>query len=132
MFAYLVELDLKVEQVLQSLEQQLSERKFQLLWKYDVPTKLFEKGIHLEQKYWILEISHPDLTKKMLLTNPISGLFLPCKIAVYSDPSTGKTLVGLLRPTSLVALMEDHTLRDYAQQLEEMLIHVLNEVESGE
>ncbi|SEN47355.1 DUF302 domain-containing protein [Lihuaxuella thermophila] len=129
MFSYLVETGHTVEGAVKSLERKLADMKLQLLWKYDVTTKLFEQGIRLDQDYWILEVSHPDLTKKMLVQNQWSGFFLPCKMVVFSDRETGKTQVGILRPTSAFSHLEDPVLRDLASRLEEQLISVLNEIE---
>lgn len=129
MFSYLVETGHTVEGAVKSVERKLAEQKLQLLWKYDVSTKLFEQGIRLGQNYWILEISHPDLTKKMLVQNQMSGFFLPCKMVVFSDRESGKTQVGILRPTSVFSLLQDPAFRDLASQLEEQLISVLNEIE---
>lgn len=129
MFSYLVETGHTVEEAVKSVERKLAEKKLQLLWKYDVPTKLFEQGIRLDQNCWILEISHPDLTKKMLVQNQLSCFFLPCKMVVFSDRESGKTQVGILRPTSVFSHLKDPALRDLASQLEEQLISVLNEIE---
>ncbi|MBA4495320.1 DUF302 domain-containing protein [Paenactinomyces guangxiensis] len=129
MFSEIVKMDKTPEEAIRCLEQKLAERKLQLLWKYEVPTKLFEQGIRFDQNYWILEVSHPELTKKMLLQNRYSGFFLPCKIIVYRDQTSNKTHLGLLRPTSVFPLLEDQGLQNMAQQLEERLISVLNEIE---
>jgi uncharacterized protein (DUF302 family) len=129
MFSYHIEVNLSVEETVQSIERHLKDKKFQLLWKYDVPTKLLEQGIRLDQPYWILEFSHPELTKKMLMSDKMSGLFLPCKIVIYREKATEKTIVAMLKPTLLHSYMEATDLNEIVKQLEEKMVQVLNEVE---
>lgn len=129
MIFYEVRLNQSVEKTIKLFEEICKQSKLYVLWKCEVPTKLVEQGIHLDQEYWLLEVSHLDLTKKMLVRNQMSGLFTSSKISIYHDQNSGETVVALLRPTSLLKGNDDSVLLDYVHQLEESLILVLNQLE---
>lgn len=69
MFDYSVETELTVEEAVRSVEEALSRRKFGVLWKLDIPVKLLEKGIQLDQEYRVLEVCNPEIPKKVLTRN---------------------------------------------------------------
>ncbi|MDN4594375.1 DUF302 domain-containing protein [Polycladomyces subterraneus] len=127
MFHYTVETEKTVDEAVHAVEEACAKRKFGVLWQLDIPTKLLEKGIHFDQSYRVLEVCNPDITKKALIHNQQAGHFLPCKIVVYTDVKTGKTKIGLSRPTALFALMEDEHLLSIAKEVESALIHALDE-----
>lgn len=80
MFSYVVDVKGSIEQVLHRLEEKIKENKLRLLWKYDIATKLFEQGIRFTRPYYILELSHEDLTKRLLTEHPDSGFFAACQM----------------------------------------------------
>ncbi|OYD08116.1 DUF302 domain-containing protein [Paludifilum halophilum] len=127
MFAYTVETNQSVDEAVQALEQSLSNHKFGVLWKLDIPTKLMEKGIQLDQDFRVLEVCNPDVAKKVLTRNQKGGYFLPCKIVVYTSSETFKTEIGLLRPTELMGLIEDENLESIAEEAEKAMIQAIEE-----
>ncbi|WP_368073011.1 DUF302 domain-containing protein [Virgibacillus salinus] len=50
--------------------------------------------------------------------------FLPCKITVYE--SEGKTFIGMPRPSELIKLTKDNSLYDFAYDIENTLIKVMD------
>jgi uncharacterized protein (DUF302 family) len=54
---------------------------------------------------------------------------LPCRISVYEED--GLTIITLLRPTSLVAQFNDPQITEVAQEIEERLVAIMNEVLSA-
>lgn len=127
MFEYTVETPKTVDEAIKSLERTLSDHKLGVLWKLDIPTKLMEKGIALEQDFRVLEVCNPDIAKKVLIRNQKGGYFLPCKIVVYRSEETLKTHIGLLRPTSLMELTGDEDLKQIAATVEKSLIQAIDE-----
>jgi len=109
------------------VEEACAKRKFGVLWQLDIPTKLLEKGIHFDQSYRVLEVCNPDIAKKVLIRNQQAGHFLLCKIVVYTDVNTGKTQIGLSRPTALFELTEDEHLQRIAKEVESTLVRALDE-----
>ena len=89
MFDYSVETELTVEEAVRSVEEALSRRKFGVLWKLDIPVKLLEKGIQLDQEYRVLEVCNPEIPKKVLTRNQKGGYFLPCRVVVTRTAKRG-------------------------------------------
>ncbi|GGA45160.1 hypothetical protein GCM10007416_17840 [Kroppenstedtia guangzhouensis] len=127
MFDYTVETPKTVDEAIAALERTLSDHQFGVLWKLDIPTKLMEKGIALQQDFRVLEVCNPDIAKKVLIRNQKGGYFLPCKIVVYRSEETLKTHIGLLRPTSLLAMTEDEDLKEIAAEVEKTMIQAIDE-----
>lgn len=127
MFAYTVETTQSVDDAIRALEESLAHRKYTVLWKLDIPTKLMEKGIALEQDFRVLEVCNPDVAKKVLTRNQMGGYFLPCRIVVYRGADTFKTHIGLVRPTAWMKLAEDERLDGIAEEVEKVLVEAINE-----
>ncbi|GGE04491.1 hypothetical protein GCM10011571_01880 [Marinithermofilum abyssi] len=127
MFEHTVETDKSVDEAVRALEQSLANHKFGVLWKLDIPTKLMEKGIQLDQEYVVLEVCNPDVAKKVLSRNQKAGYFLPCKVVVYKEKETGKTHIGLTLPTALLALTGDEGLKPVAEDVEATMIRAIEE-----
>jgi uncharacterized protein (DUF302 family) len=127
MFEHTVETDKSVEEAVRALEQSFANHKFGVLWKLDIPTKLMEKGIQLDQEYVVLEVCNPDVAKKVLSRNQKAGYFLPCKVVVYKGKETGKTHIGLTLPTTLLALTGDEGLKPVAEDVEATMIRAIEE-----
>ncbi|MFC4077463.1 DUF302 domain-containing protein [Salinithrix halophila] len=127
MFEYTVETNKSVDEAIKSLDRTLADYKFSILWKLDIPTKLMEAGIALEQDFRVLEVDNPDVAKKMLIHNQKGGYFLPCKIVVYRSEETLRTHIGLIRPTALLAMTEDDRLQGIAKDVEATLIQAIDE-----
>lgn len=128
MFSYVVDVKgASMEQVLKRVEKKIGEHKLRLLWKYDISTKLFEQGIRFTRPYYILELSHADLTKQLLTEHPDCGFLLPAKCTVYWDEEKHVVRVGILRPTELAKEVENERVKMIAEQLEEKLIEMVNQ-----
>ena len=121
MFHYTVETSKSLEEALQSLEESLKEDKFGVLWKFDVKDTLKNKGFELENPYMILEVCNPKEAHKVLSANELVGYFLPCKIVVYQD-NQGKTKIGMPKPSTLIEMVDDDTLKEIASDIEDRLI----------
>ncbi|PZN09295.1 MULTISPECIES: DUF302 domain-containing protein [Thermaerobacter] len=119
---YTVATDKPVDEAIQALQSALAERKFSALWHLHVNEKLREKGFHLEPDFHIFEVCNPAKAKQALETDQKVGYLLPCKIVVYADRNDGnRTKIGLLRPQTLIGLLDDERLRDLANEVEQEL-----------
>lgn len=92
-----------------------------------IPSKLQEKGVDFTQPYRVLEVCDPFEAQKVLTGNSLVGYFLPCKIVVYQDLDQHTTKIGLTRPTVLMEILNDETLKEIAQQIEETLMEAIQE-----
>jgi uncharacterized protein (DUF302 family) len=125
-FHYTVETNKTIDEAIDSLEYNLKENKFGILWQLDLPAKLQEKGVQgYTNPYRILEVCNPYEAARVLSHNELVGYFLPCKITVYE--SEGKTKMGLPKPTTLVSMLDNKELKLIAQEIEQTLVRVLNE-----
>ena len=116
MFDYTVTTDKEFDKAIADLKQALSERKFGVLWELDIPSKLKEKGVEYAGPFRILEVCNPQRAKGALEANIRAGYFLPCKVVVYAED--GKTSIGMPRPTTLIGLLGDESLRQVAEEVE--------------
>ena len=116
MFDYTVTTDKGFDQTVEYLKKALTERKFGVLWELDVPSKLKEKGVEYAGPFRILEVCNPLRAKGALEANVRAGYFLPCKVVVYAED--GKTKIGMPRPTVLIGLLGDESLRQVAEEVE--------------
>ncbi|WP_019416193.1 DUF302 domain-containing protein [Paenisporosarcina sp. TG20] len=120
MFDYTVVTSKTVADAVRSLEENLKEEKFGVLWNFDLTAKLQEKGVDFDIPYTVLEVCNPHEAKRVLSENLLVGYFLPCKIVVYKDGNTTK--IGLPKPTMLIEMIQDNKIKGIAQDIEKRLI----------
>ncbi len=120
MFHYTVSTNKGLEEAVESLEASLKEEQFGVLWNFDLKEKLNEKGLEFEQDFRILEVCNPKEAQRVLNENTLAGYFLPCKMVVYVEEGTTK--IGMPKPSSLTAMVEDENIQAMASDIEERLI----------
>jgi uncharacterized protein (DUF302 family) len=124
MFDYTVETSKNISEAIYSLEENLKEEQFGVLWMFDIKDKLQEKGLEFESDYKVLEVCNPHEAQRVLKENLLVGYFLPCKMIVYTDQ--GKTKIGMPRPTALINLANNEEIKKLAQDIEVRLISCIN------
>ena len=123
-FHYTIITNKTIDEAISSIEQNLKEKKFGILWQLDLTDTLQKKGVNsYTSPYRILEVCNPVEAARVLGFNPLVGYFLPCKITVYE--SEGKTKIGLPKPTAMIGLLNDPELKSIAESIQEILIDVL-------
>lgn len=120
MFDYTVETTKSINEAIESLEQNLLEEKFGVLWTFNIKEKLQEKGLEFDADYMVLEVCNPHEAKRVLSENKLAGYFLPCKMVVYIDQ--GKTKIGMPRPTALIGALNEPAIEELAADIEKRLI----------
>lgn len=120
MFHYTVETNKRVDEAVDSLQSNLMEEKFGVLWEFDIKDKLHEKGLEFEKDFKVLEVCNPKEAQTVLNENTLAGYFLPCKMVVYND--NGTTKIGMPKPTSLIEMVEDDNIKSIAEDIEQRLI----------
>ncbi|WCK53896.1 DUF302 domain-containing protein [Aneurinibacillus sp. Ricciae_BoGa-3] len=125
-FHYTVSTTKTIEEAIMTLEQNLKQHKFGILWQLDLPAKLQEKGVQtFSAPYRILEVCNPHEAARVLNINKQAGYFLPCKITVYEEGET--TYIGLPKPTAMINLLHDAQLKAIAEEIERTLIKVVED-----
>lgn len=125
MFDYTVETNATVDEAIQKLERSLKEERFGVLWMFDIKEKLNEKGLEFQKNFKVLEVCNPTEAQRVLNENEKAVYFLPCKIVVYE--ANGKTKIGMPKPTKLISLLNDDKMKQFAKDIEDRLISVIDQ-----
>lgn len=106
--------------------QALQQAGFGVLFEIDMQAKLNEKlGVEM-QRYIILGACHPPLAWQTLQEEIDIGLLLPCNVIVYEKG--GHCVVAAIDAAKLMAVVGNPKLAANAQQINEMLWHVIEAV----
>jgi uncharacterized protein (DUF302 family) len=124
MFDYTVHTSKSINEAIASLEQNLKDEKFGVLWMFDIKDKLNEKGLEFTKEFKVLEVCNPFEAQRVLIENDLAGYFLPCKIVVFNRED--KTMIGMPRPTSLINMLNNDKLKELAKDIEERLIKCID------
>ena len=99
-----------------ALKEELAKEQFGVLWELNFKDKLQEKGLEFNTNFNVMEVCNPVKAKEVLDTNIEAGYFLPCKVVVYEKDQS--VWMGMLKPTSLIALLEQDDLYEIASEVE--------------
>ncbi len=107
------------------LESAIKERGYGVLHTYDLKATLTAKGFPLEQACHILEVCNPRQASAVLAADMGMNMALPCRISVYEQD--GKTRIGMVRPTALLAALSSAPgLASIASQVEQDTIAMID------
>ena len=106
-------------EALSSLESNLKESGFGMLWQLNFKDKLQEKGLEFKDDFVVLEVCNPKQAKEVLENNIHIGYVLPCKMVVRREGD--KTYIGMTSPEVLIGLFEGSDLKEVAKKVEESL-----------
>lgn len=123
---YKVESSKSFTDTILALKEALSKEKFGVLWEMNFKDKLQEKGLEFETNFQVMEACNPGKAKQVLEQNIEAGFFLPCKVVVYEKDS--KVWMGMLKPTSLIGLLDEPSLGAIALEVEESLSRAMNNI----
>jgi len=116
---YTVRAGASVQQVVDSLAEQLKRRGFGVLSNIDVKKIIKEKLGEDMSSYVILDVCSPRHAKKAIDAHKEVGLLLPCKITVYED--SGAVWVSLYKPTEALKVLDAVDLSPLALEVEREL-----------
>ena len=129
-YGFVKELDADFESTVDAVKDALREEGFGILVAIDVREKLQEKlGVDFE-KYLILGACDPASAHKALMVEENIGLMLPCNVIVCERD--GKTVVGAIRPTIAMEMIDNPDLRRIAKDVERRLKQVIDSLQSAE
>jgi uncharacterized protein (DUF302 family) len=93
---------------------------------HDLQKTLKEKGVDFPNACRILEVCNPQRAVQVLGANMTVNMALPCRISVYREG--GKTKIGMIRPTALLALFPEATaLKTVADEVERETMRMIDE-----
>jgi len=117
---------LSFEDTISNLTQKLSDVKFKALCTIDLSQKFADNGLLSDEKIMILEVCNPFEAYNAYQINPKSLFLLPCKIIVISKNK--KVYIEMIKPTSLIDILDDSNLYDFAFEIENKLIQAIENV----
>ena len=108
-----------LSEAISSLESNLKESGFGILWQLNFKDKLQEKGLEFKDDFVVLEVCNPKQAKEVLEENIQIGYVLPCKMVVRREGD--KTYIGMTSPEVLIGLFEGSDLKEVAKKVEDSL-----------
>ncbi|MFT5904797.1 MAG: hypothetical protein ACI9E1_000383 [Cryomorphaceae bacterium] len=99
---------------------------FGVMQVHDLKETMRKKGVNLDQECQIFEICQPDQAKKVLDLDMKVSTALPCRISLYRE--NGKTVLSTIRPTILLEIFDTPQLQQVAQEVEDTMIEIMNQV----
>lgn len=118
--------NLPYEETISILKDRLMEEKFGVLIAIDLPQKFKEKGLEATAKFTILEVCNPFEAFKAVGFDPKVAYFLPCKLIVREKDSVG--VIEMIRPSGMIAELQNTSLDEFASDIEQTLIRVIEKV----
>lgn len=107
-----------------AIQTQTQANGFRVLHVHDVQATLAEKDFQREPLK-IVEVCNAKYAHTALLIDVTVSLLMPCRINVYREE--GKTVISTVRPKALVTMFENTELQDFANDIEEVLLRIINQ-----
>ena len=123
---YVIDTPKDVPTATRDLEEAVKRNKFGVLHVHDLQKTLKEKGVDFPNACRILEVCNPQRAVQVLTGNMTMNMALPCRISVYQEQ--GKTKIGMIRPTALLALFPGAAdLKTVAEDVERETMRMIDE-----
>jgi len=123
-YNYKKEVNLKFEEAVDKVKENLKEESFGVLTEIDVKAALKSKLNVDFDKYVILGACNPSFAYKALQAERDIGLMMPCNVIVYEQE--GKVVVSAIMPTVAMDMIDNAQLELIAGQVEEKLKKVVD------
>lgn len=108
------------------VKSELAKEGFGILTEIDVKATLKKKLDVDYDNYVILGACNPPFAHRALQAEKEIGLFLPCNVIVYENG--GRIIVSATLPTVAMGIIENTSLAEIANEVEEKLIKVIDNV----
>ncbi|XPV68015.1 MAG: DUF302 domain-containing protein [Halarcobacter sp.] len=120
---YIVESKKSVDEVVDAIQEKISEYKFGILHIHEISNILKSKGLEFKNECRVLEVCNPNYAKTLLDEDMKLAVILPCKIAVYTQE--GKTNISINSLTQLVDDINPDML-ELAQEIQDTLLELIS------
>jgi uncharacterized protein (DUF302 family) len=115
-----------VDEAASALEAAVKKHGFGVLHVYDLKRTLASKGVDLAAECRIFEVCNPRQAGKVLGADMNLNMALPCRVSVYEQD--GRTKIGMVRPTEMLALLsDDPRIAPVADEVETAIEAVIDE-----
>ena len=120
-------LETDFESAVELVKEQLQSQGFGILMAIDMKQQFDEKlGIDF-RKYTIIGACDATNACKAIMTEESIGLLLPCNVIVYE--SEGGAVVGVMRPTVAMQMIDNPDLHRIAKDVERRLKNVIDSMQ---
>jgi len=126
-YGYTKWLDMDFESAVELVKEQLQSQGFGILMMVDMKQKFEEKlGIDF-RKYTMIGACDATNACKAIMAEENIGLLLPCNVIVYE--SEGGAVVGVIRPTVTMQMIDNSDLHRIAKDVERRLKNVIDSMQ---
>ena len=110
--------------VVAAIQAQTQVNGFRVLHIHDVQATLAEKDFQREPLK-IIEVCNAKYAHTALMIDVTVSLLMPCRINVYREE--GKTVICTVRPKALVTIFNNNELKEFADEVEDVLIRIIDQ-----
>lgn len=126
-YGFIKEVLISVEEAEIRVKEELQKIGFGIVSRIDMAEKFKEK-LNIEfTKYIILGACNPPHALEAVKAEENIGLLLPCNIIIRENKE-GKTVVGFIKPTVAMSMVDNEKLGEKAQDIESVLEGVFNAI----
>jgi uncharacterized protein (DUF302 family) len=121
---YIEKSEKSVQEVVDKIQEIISNYKFGVQHIHNVTETLKSKGIDFKNECQILDICSPSIANEFLSTDMSLSSIMPCKISVYKED--GETTIAT---NSLVQLVDDINpdMIEIAQEAQKTILEIIQE-----
>ena len=117
-----------VDEIFADIETAAKAEGFGVLHHYDFRKILDSKGFPIDRECRVLEVCNPRQASEVLSADMALNMALPCRLSIYEDDG-GKTFVGMIPPTQMLALVsDDPRIADAARSVEQAMERIIESV----
>ena len=119
------EIDEPMDQVINRLQEDLSEEGFGVLTEIDLKETFKNKLDKDFKKYKIMGACNPNFAYEGFQSEDDLGLLLPCNFVVYENDNN-KTTVAAIDPVKLLSLSENNEINELGKKIKQRFEKVIN------
>lgn len=114
-----------VQEVVEKIQEIISDYKFGVQHIHNVKETLKTKGIEIENECQIVDICSPMIAKQFLEEDMSLSSIMPCKISIYTENNETNIAVN-----SLTQLVDDINpdLVDIASDAQKVILQIVNDI----
>ena len=120
-----------LETVCQRLTEIAQRHKFGVLGTHDLKEKMASKGVVFDRECRVFEVCNPQQAKDVLTQSMEISTALPCRISVYQDNASGRTVLATIKPTKLLSLFDAPGAATAAREIEDTITRIIEEAARG-
>ena len=118
------EIDEPMDQVINKLQEDLSEEGFGVLTEIDLKETFKSKLDKDFKKYKIMGACNPNFAYEGFQSEDDLGLLLPCNFVVYENDNN-KTTVAAIDPVKLLSLSENNEINELGKEIKQRFEKVI-------